>query len=200
MLTVAAIMLDEADYVRRWADGLRWASRDFKKVVVVDGGSADDTVSLLEEATADFSCPVEILHRAFPMDFADQRYFAMQQCGPRWVLMVDADETVSTALLGGLGANLREAERRDIDVIGIPRLNFIDDQLVASPGTRGLDFQYRLMRSYCAWEGKVHETPIGVKGRIELEIVQGHFILHDKKSARHIERNALYDTMAVEGG
>lgn len=197
-VTVAAIMLDEAEYVARWAAGLRWVTEKLDAVVVLDGGSSDATVALLEEHTRSFACPVIIEERVFPGDFADQRNAAMAMCASPWVFMLDADETVSTGLLAGLGTVAHQLDRSRIDIAGVPRLNFIDDVLVASPGHRGLDYQYRLLRAYCRWEGRVHETPVGAHGRTELDLAQGHFIIHDKQSARHVARNLLYAAMENE--
>lgn len=186
---LVAIMLDEEAYVPRWLEGLRAFRSIFGQVLVVDGGSTDRTADLLRDAGA------VVVSRAFPGHFADQRNFALDQLATDWVLELDADELASPPLLGGLPALIADAERSGNDVLGVPRLNFLDGQLVAGPGHLGLDFQYRIHRRACRWRGAVHEEVVGYRARCELRIEDAHYILHNKTSARHAARNQYYDAL-----
>lgn len=190
-MTVAllAIMLDEALYVRRWISAVKRVPDAFDSVLVVDGGSVDGTPNVLRE----FGVPV--VKRTFPRDFADQRNFALSLVETDWVLEVDADEVPSVPLLAGCRTIATDADEAGVDVVGVPRLNFIDDALVAGTGHRGLDYQYRLHRARCCWRGAVHEEVVGYRERVELRLEDGHFLTHDKTSARHEVRNAHYKTM-----
>ena len=184
-----AIMLNEADYAPRWVESVRRIGGAFDRALVVDGGSVDGTVDRLRELG------IEVVSRTFENHFADQRNHGCKAIGTDWILEVDADEILSAPLLGGLREIVSDAERAKMDCVGLPRLNFIDGALVAGPGFKNLDFQYRLHRKSCRWRGAVHEEIVGYRARYELQIEDGHFIVHDKSSARNAARNEYYKTL-----
>ena len=191
-LALVAIMLNEEAYVRRWLvaiDHARALGRAFDEVVVVDGGSTDRTVELLRDHD------LNVVVKPFADDFAAQRNFAIGQCASDWIFELDADEIPSTPLLAGLRDFVRDLARSGTDAVGFARLNFLDELLVAGPGYKGLDYQYRLHHRRCHWVGAVHEELAGYSARFEQPIHDGHFIIHDKTSTRHAERNALYETI-----
>lgn len=190
-LGLMAIMLNEVAYVDRWVAAVQAVPGTFDQVVVVDGGSTDGTADRLR----DLGMPVVV--RSFAGHFADQRNFGIQQCTTDWIFEVDADEIPSRPLLAGLRAISDDAERSKVDCCGIPRINLIDGVIGPGPGDRGLDYQYRLHhRCGCQWRGAVHEEITGYRARVELRIEDGHFLLHDKTSARHVERNEYYWTLS----
>lgn len=189
MIGIFAIMLNEAAYVDRWAKAVQCISDAFDCMLVVDGGSTDGTVDHLR----DFNIPV--VTRPFSQHFANQRNYGLEQMDADWILEIDADEIPSAPLLGGLRALVDDAVRAGIDCIGIPRFNFIDDLLVLGPGYKHLDYQYRLHRRTCHWRGAVHEELVGYRARHELRIEDGHFLVHDKSSARYTARNTYYETL-----
>lgn len=191
-LGLVAIMLNEADYVDRWLGAVTrmLPFGGFDHIVVVDGGSTDDTRGKLSAAG------VTVVERPFANHFADQRNFALEHCRAEWVFELDADEIPSTPLLAGLRDIASDAEKSGNDCVGLVRLNVIDDALVASPGHLGLDYQYRLHNRRCHWRGAVHEEIAGYRARFEQPWHDGHFLIHDKKSGRHVERNAFYRTLS----
>jgi glycosyltransferase involved in cell wall biosynthesis len=191
MIGLVAIMLNEAEYVDRWLEVLPRMAQfgAFDHVVVIDGGSKDGTQDKLRAAG------VTVVERAFANHFADQRNFAVEHCRTDWIFELDADEIPSTPLLAGLRDIARDADKSGEDSVGFVRLNVIDDVLVASPGHKGLDYQYRLHNRRCHWRGAVHEEVVGYRSRFEQPWRDGHFIIHDKRSGRHAERNAYYGTL-----
>ncbi len=194
-ITVVAIMQDEAHYVDRWlgALGLRnGRSPHFDEVIVLDGGSTDDTVVRLR------SNQIRVQDRLFENDFAAQRNAVETFAHSDWVFHMDADEIPSLGLLSGLRSLVNGHDEAGFDCVGIPRLNFIGGVLQPGPGHRGLDFQYRLKRKGLPWVGRVHEEVHG-RTSVELQLVQGHFLIHDKAQERHAARNELYDAIAAGG-
>lgn len=183
-----AIMQDEIAYVDRWAKTLRRAH--FDHVVVVDGGSSDGTIARLQTIEG-----IEIHHRPFAGRFDDQRNFGLEHCQTDWVFELDADEHASAPFLAGLPAIIRDAESAQIDCVGVARLNFLDGHLVQGPGHQNLDYQYRLHNRRCHWRGNVHEEITGYRARCELTVLDGHFLVHDKSTARHEARNAFYRSL-----
>ena len=90
-ISLCVITQNEADRIR---DCLASAAPFCDDLVVVDGGSTDDTVATAQAAGA------RVLTRAFD-GFRSQKAFAVAQARNEWVLCLDADERV--------GADLRAA-------------------------------------------------------------------------------------------
>jgi len=141
-------------------------------IVVVDGGSTDDTVSWCERMGA------RVVHRPFDHDFSAQKNFAIEQLNTDWVYLHDPDERLEPPLLEILKVLISQQGqvflmRADVipgstdfhDCYGIPRRNFLDGvQTEVYP-----DYQYRLFKNYCRFEGKVHEKITGFKHRTEVD-------------------------------
>jgi len=141
-------------------------------IVVVDGGSEDDTVSWCERMGA------RVVHRPFDHDFSAQKNFAIEQLNTDWVYLHDPDERLEPPLLEILKILISQQGqvflmRADVipgnsefhDCYGIPRRNFLDGvQTEIYP-----DYQYRLFKNYCRFEGKVHEKITGFKHRTEVD-------------------------------
>jgi glycosyltransferase involved in cell wall biosynthesis len=141
-------------------------------MVVVDGGSSDDSVMWAEKMGA------RVFRRPFEDDFSAQKNYAIEQLATDWVYFHDPDERLEPPLLELLPA-LASVEgqidlmRADIlpenaklfDCIGIARKNYINGiQTDIYP-----DYQYRLFANYCRFEGAVHEQVVNFKNRTELD-------------------------------
>lgn len=139
----------------RWiADCVRsvtWAD----EVVIADMASTDDT---REQAVALGARIIEV-----PLaDCVDKvRNLAVDQCRGDWILVVDADERVSS----GLAERLRTlAETPMAEAFAIPRHNYLFDH----PFEHLLwpDYQIRFFRTATTkWSGVVHEPPL-IQGRL----------------------------------
>jgi glycosyltransferase involved in cell wall biosynthesis len=88
-VTPLIITWNEANNIRRTLDKLAWA----KRIVVVDSGSTDETISILQSYPQ-----VGVLHRPF-VDFASQCNFGMNLVTTHWVLSLDADYELSDGLV-----------------------------------------------------------------------------------------------------
>jgi glycosyltransferase involved in cell wall biosynthesis len=99
-ITPLILTFDEAPNIARTLDKLFWASR----IVVVDSGSTDGTLSILQRYRA-----VEVFHRAFD-DFAAQLNFGLTKVESSWVLALDADYEISDELIDEL-ENLTPTDR-----------------------------------------------------------------------------------------
>jgi len=146
--TAAVIALNEETHIEECLDALRWA----EECLVVDGGSADRTVSKAA-GTA------RVLQRPFDT-FARQRNFALDKVNTEWVLFVDADERVSPALAAEVqevvdrGAQAPQAAGGGADVAAssklpagywVPRKNLMLGRWVRHAGWWP-DYQMRLFR------------------------------------------------------
>src|SRR3989442_14712124 len=86
-LTVVIPTLNEAWQIAEAVDSLRWAD----EVIVADGGSTDETVSI---ARAHGARVIDVPGRTI----AGQRNVAIASARNQWVFALDADERVSDAL------------------------------------------------------------------------------------------------------
>jgi len=72
-------------------------SVDFcREIVIVDSGSTDGTIALIESYRAK-GYPIRLIEREWP-GFARQKQFALEQCEGPWCLMLDADERLDADL------------------------------------------------------------------------------------------------------
>lgn len=164
-------------------------------IVVVDGGSKDDSVLWAERMGA------RVFHRPFDHDFSDQKNYALEQLETDWIYLHDPDERLEPTLIeiiphlidteegqqflmaGGILPSSSELH----DCFGIARRNYIDGvQTEVYP-----DYQYRLFKKGCQFERPVHEELVGWEKRTEidydyatLEKPSRFNILHYKSSSR----------------
>lgn len=64
----------------------------YDEVIVVDDGSSDETVKIAKRLGA------QVYEHSLDGDFAQQRNFALEKAQGTWVLFLDADERLSSAL------------------------------------------------------------------------------------------------------
>jgi glycosyltransferase involved in cell wall biosynthesis len=98
-VSVVVLTLNEEPNIRRCLASVAWADQ----VVVVDAGSADDTVTLAQQAGA------EVVDQPW-LGFSAQREFALRLPILRhdWVYFVDADEWVSERLAAEIAVCLKD--------------------------------------------------------------------------------------------
>jgi glycosyltransferase involved in cell wall biosynthesis len=109
-LTVVIPALNEAQRIGAALDKLRWAD----EVIVVDGGSEDDTAAIARSRGA------EVLVRT-GLTIGARRNVAIDVARNDWILALDADETATTGLVEEIRAMLAAPA---YDAYSIPFRNF----------------------------------------------------------------------------
>jgi glycosyltransferase involved in cell wall biosynthesis len=93
-ITPVLLTYNEQDNIGRTLDQLRWA----KDIVVVDSGSTDETLAILAANPT-----VRVFNRRFDTHATQWRYaIDATQIGTNWILRLDADYSVSDALIAEL--------------------------------------------------------------------------------------------------
>ena len=93
-ITPLVLTYNEAPNIPRTIKKLLWA----KRIVVIDSGSTDETLSLLRNYPQ-----VEVIQHPFT-DFATQCNFGLTQVHTTWVLSLDADYELSDSLVEEIGS------------------------------------------------------------------------------------------------
>jgi glycosyltransferase involved in cell wall biosynthesis len=182
-VTVIIITLDEAEHIAAAIDSVSWAD----EVVVVDSGSADDTVTIARAKGARTEM------RAWT-GYVDQKNFATSLARNDWIFSLDADERVPPSL----ASEIRALLTTDPPLGGYraPRVTYHLGQWVRTTDFYP-DSQLRLYdRRRARWQGRyVHESVAvdGPTGRLQNEIE--HYSYRDLRD--HIDRINRYTTLSA---
>ena len=197
---------DNADIIRPTLDSIKrfMDHHDDVELVIVDGGSKDDTIKICKEYTD------RVWEREFDNDFATQKNFLNSKSMGRWIFNIDSDEILTEEMIQSLYAMLMLPQNQDIDLIYVPRVNRvmgITDSHIAKWGWRVdndgdinyPDYQARIYKNKpgLRWEGKVHETIVGFErfGNIPMEKHLKLYLIHNKDISRQEKQNELYETI-----
>lgn len=86
-ISVIIITHNEANNIQRALESVQWAD----EIIVVDDGSTDNTVEICRRYTD------KVFHQAW-LGYGKQKQFALEKASGDWVLSLDADEEISSAL------------------------------------------------------------------------------------------------------
>ena len=95
-LSAAIICLNEAACIGKCLDSLR----DCAEIVVVDSGSSDGTLAIIEEF-ASHGFPIRLIHQPW-LGYARQKQLALDLASEPWVFSIDADEWLDDDLRASL--------------------------------------------------------------------------------------------------
>jgi glycosyltransferase involved in cell wall biosynthesis len=94
--SAAIICLDEAACIGKCLESLS----DFAEIVVVDSGSTDATLAIVDEFMRR-GFPIRLINQAW-LGYARQKQFALDQAREPWVFSIDADEWLDEDLRASL--------------------------------------------------------------------------------------------------
>jgi glycosyltransferase involved in cell wall biosynthesis len=179
--------LNEADKIRTCVESVRWAD----EVIVVDMESDDGTADLARQ----MGCKVFNHKRMGYVEPA--RQFGVQQASYDWVLILDADETVSEAT----SVALREiAKAEKVSGVKLPRKNHWKGRFLNCCGWYP-DRQLRFLRkTHSSFPTLIHHQP-EVHGEIVSLPADGEcFLIHDAvvSWASRLEKLARYGKFSAD--
>ena len=185
--SVAMITYNDIDCVQRTIDNVSQYVRD--DFVVVDGGSTDGTLEILESYSG-----IKLLHKKWEDDFEVQKNFALDNCNQDWRILIDADEEYEHILWNQLPWYIQTALWESVDCISVPRINIVDDITQEMVDRQGWvmshfnwinypDYQQRIYRKNCRYAGRTHERIINSE---KSSALVGQHILHRKSKERQL--------------
>ena len=181
-VSAAIICYNEEANIGRCLDALGWCD----EIVVVDSGSTDATLEIVERYPA-----AKVFSRPFDT-YVAQKNFALDRCTCDWVLSLDADEVATPELID-------EVSCLPFDAAGyeISRRPFIGDQEIRH-GTWNPGYKLRLFRrSRGRWGGSNPHERVVTSGRIDRLSGQIlHYSYRDREE--FLERNRRYTRMMVD--
>lgn len=166
--------------------------------IVVDSGSTDRTVEIARQ------CGATVIHQDW-LGFGPQKQFAVMQAPTDWVLCLDTDEFLTEELSQSI-RDLFSSDKPRADAYKVARRNkFLGRYLRYGEGYP--DWLTRLFdrRKAQYSDDPVHETVLGINGKIRTEKLSGD-LMHDPADSisYYIEkRNRYTDIQArllVESG
>lgn len=151
-LTVTLITLNEEENIKKCLDSVKPIADE---IVVVDSGSADDTVKIAKQYTS------KVYTRKFD-NYASQKNYAAEKANGDWIFSIDADEVVSP-----------ELQHQIVDAIVsdkysgylIPRNNIILGKHIKHTRWSPDVHVWLWKKEQGKWVGEVHEELI-VQGKI----------------------------------
>ncbi len=204
---LAMIAQNEAEHI---ASSIAQFFNVVDDIVVVDGGSNDDTGKWARKMGA------RVIEHPFENDFSAQKNRAIESLQTDWVYLHDPDERLEPTFLdiikllttyGGQqwlfrNGEILPASGEIYDCIALPRRNYIDGIMTEIYP----DYQYRFFRQHCRLEGTVHEELTGFSKRTELDFKRSSLenpprfhILHYKSLKTQEQQNTFYKRIE-EGG
>jgi len=178
-VSVCMITQNDAQYMRRALASIPRISQ-IGEILAVDGGSEDDTVSILEKDGR-----ARILRRPFPHDFSDQKNFCISQAKNEWIVWIDPDE----AMPAEFWESISKLTSSGKEAFQFPRENFVgvgsdpDNDVRVNP-----DLQFRFFSKRCRWVGRIHENLTGYDG----EVGKADFVICHRKSRDRQDWNNRY--------
>lgn len=206
-LSFNMMVQDNADIIRPTLESIKkfLDKHTDCELVVVDGGSKDNTVEICKEYTD------RVWERKFDNDFATQKNFLNTKSLGRWIFNIDSDEIMTDEMINVLHDMLRQPHNQNIDLMYVPRVNRVKGITEGHIQRWGWrvdrdgdinypDYQARIYKNKpgLRWVGKVHETIQGFEqyGNLPIEKHYKLYLIHNKEISRQEQQNALYDTIA----
>lgn len=199
MLDACLIVKNEEANLPACLRSLESLSPILGSVCVYDTGSDDDTVAIAES----FGAVVQ--RGSWDDDFARARNLSVAMSSAKWVLTLDADETVVVPSAARLESVLRQALTRDL--VGVDGLKVAVADMRGGVEVQANDGPRLFRPSRARWEGRLHEHVVatrsggtltwGEPGR-DVILVQHVGYGDPAKDSKRFERNLSLAHMAVE--
>lgn len=192
-ISVVINTLNESRNIRRVIESLGWVD----EIVVVDDGSVDETVAILNELKIKNKKLKVFQHKG--LGFVEPaRNYAISKASAEWVFILDADEKVPETLTEKLMEIVNRM--RQIDYVRIPRKNIIFNHFMRE-SMWWPDYNIRFFKKgKVQWTDKIH-CPPEVSGQgLDLPAEEQYAIIHlsYETISQFLQRMDRYTTIQAE--
>lgn len=179
-LTVALIVKNEAEHLERCLETLRWAD----EIVVIDAGSTDATCDIAQRYTDNIHVYDDW------QGFGIQRQRAEAHATSDWLLMIDADERVSSELRATIEQAMQDGERV---IYRLPRLTWCFGAWIRHSGW----YPDRVARLYPRNQAGYNDALVHEKldnpNALPVKDLSGDLLHYSYRDLRHyLEKSAHY--------
>jgi glycosyltransferase involved in cell wall biosynthesis len=184
-LNALILTYNEAPNIGRTLDQLTWVPR----VVVLDSGSTDDTVSIAESYDN-----VTVYERTFD-DHTTQWNYGLFECDieSEWVLAMDADYQIPDELAVEIQRDLKQDEIKEVNAYWAHFKYAIDGEIIESGIYPPVQVLYRRKAAKYVPDG--HTQRVEVKGKAaQLD----HAVIHDDRKSMQRWLRSQYNYAELE--
>jgi glycosyltransferase involved in cell wall biosynthesis len=146
MISAVILTKNEEKNIAECLQSLSWCD----EILVIDDNSTDKTIALAKKLGA------TVLTHSLPHDFSAQRNFGLQKAKNEWVLFIDADERVSSALWYEIMASINEPQQLYTGFY-FKRVDVIWGKTLSHGELSNLKLLRLAKKDAGRWEGSVHE-------------------------------------------
>jgi glycosyltransferase involved in cell wall biosynthesis len=156
MISVIILTKNEEKNIEACLESLSWCDEK----IVIDDHSTDKTVELAKKKDA------KVFTRDLYNNFSDQRNYGLEKAKGDWILFIDADERVSSALWYEIMAHTSESIE-EFSGFYIKRQDIMWGKVLKYGETGNITLMRLAKKGTGTWEGPVHEKWV-VKGKTAL--------------------------------
>ncbi len=183
MISLVSIVLNEEELI---GDFIDYTKNIFDELVIVDGGSTDNTVDIIR------SKGIEPFFNKWEHNFGAQRNFAIDKAKNNWCITLDPDERLISVAYNDVSFVLHNLIRMPYSSFRFYRANYIEGELKDDN-----DSQFRLFRKdrNIRYAGEIHEVLVSINGlHPDFFLVDKNvlYIKHDKTLKRAVPRWQYY--------
>lgn len=192
-ISVVINTLNEEKNIEKTIEPLDWAD----EIVVVDDGSIDLTLEILEKIKKDNEKLKIFKHKG--LGYVEQaRNFAISRASNEWILILDADEEIPDSLRERLTEI--SSKMHQIDYVRIPRKNLIFGHFMKA-SMWWPDYNVRFFRKgKVKWGNKIHRPPEASGQGLDLPADEKYALIHHhyETISQFIKRMDRYTRIEAE--
>ncbi|MBB5336836.1 glycosyltransferase family 2 protein [Pectinatus brassicae] len=167
-ISACTIVKNEEKNIQRWYDN---AKQYADEIIVVDTGSTDKTLDILEKL------PIQLYHYQWKDDFAAAKNFAIDKATGDWITFLDADEYFSEESLAKIRKVIEKNNIEDnINIISCPKINIDID--TGKEISRFYDIRIFSNASNLRYTGIIHEQLFNANGNLQIKKEKDIVIFH----------------------
>ncbi|MBI2196441.1 glycosyltransferase family 2 protein [Candidatus Daviesbacteria bacterium] len=170
-ISVVINTLNESRNIKRVIESLDWAD----ELVVVDDGSEDKTIEILNELKTRIK-KLKVFQHQGEGYVEPARNYAISKASNEWILILDADEVITETLSKKLVEIVKRMKQ--IDYVRIPRKNIIFGHFIQE-SMWWPDYNIRFFKKgKVRWSDKIHRPPEVLGQGLDLPAEEKNAIIH----------------------